>query len=135
MLDNIGLIAAYAGVGLILLAVGFYVLDILTGEGSLGEQVMNNANAALVAASSVLSLGLILWFAIFFTGAGWHHLDDVAVYGGVAIVIQAIGFKVLDLLTPGSLGDVCRAARTHAGAKVVAAMNVAVALIVAASLT
>src|SRR5215204_7294086 len=107
MLENVGLILAYSGVGLAILVAGFIVLDLLT-PGKLGELVMNrNPNAALLTAASLVSLGLILWFAIFFvpvtdndvseTGAvSWDGLLDVAVYGLVGVGVQAIGFLVLD---------------------------------------
>ena len=76
MFENVLLILAYTGVGLGILVVGFYVLDLLT-PGKLGEQVMEgNPGAALVSATSLVSLGVVMWFAIFFTGAGWEHLDD-----------------------------------------------------------
>ena len=54
-----------------------------------------------------MSLGLILYFAIHFTGAGWNGLDDAAVFGLVGVAVQAVGFVVLDLLIPGKLGKHC----------------------------
>jgi len=146
MLENVGLILAYSGVGIGILVVGFVVLDLLTPD-KLGKLVMDrNPNASLLAATSLLSLGLILWFAIFFvpatgneasdTGAiSWDGLDDVLVYGLVGVGVQAIGFLVLDLLTPGKLGVTCVEERFHTASWVTAAVNVSVALIVCASLT
>jgi len=146
MLENVGLILAYSGVGIGILVLGFIVLDLLT-PGKLGELVMNrNPNAALLSATSLASLGLILWFAIFFvpasgnelseTGAvSWDGLDDVLVYGLVGVGVQALGFLVLDLLTPGKLGVTCLDERFHSASWVTAAVNIATALIVCASLT
>jgi uncharacterized membrane protein YjfL (UPF0719 family) len=135
MLHNIGLILSYGGIGLGLLVVGFFVLDILT-PGRLGSLLMNrNENAALIAASNLACLGLIMWFAIFFTGAGYGRLDDFLVYGALGVVMQAVGFVVLDTITPGKLGDICHGNALHPAARLVAGMNLAVALIVCASLT
>jgi uncharacterized membrane protein YjfL (UPF0719 family) len=146
MLENVGLILAYSGVGIGILVLGFVVLDLLT-PGKLGGLVMDrNPNAALLSATSLVSLGLILWFAIFFvpasgnevsdTGAvSWDGLDDVLVYGLVGVGVQALGFLVLDLLTPGKLGVTCVEERFHTASWVTAAVNMATALIVCASLT
>jgi uncharacterized membrane protein YjfL (UPF0719 family) len=135
MLDLVGQVLAYSGVGLVVLIVGFFVIDALT-PGKLGALVMEgNPNAAVLAATALVSLGLILWFAIFFTGAGWHGLDDALVYGAVGVGAQAVGFVVLDLLTPGKLGVVCQEKKLHPATLVSAAVQVAVALVVCASLT
>ena len=142
-------VLAYAGAGVAILLAGFYVIDLLT-PGHLGRHVAaGNPNACLLAASALVSLGLVLWFAIFFTGRGWGGLDDVAIFGVVAIAAQALGFVLLDVLVPGDLrhaamgghrDDEGRAAlhdrpAFHAAAGVAAAVHVAVALVVCASLT
>jgi uncharacterized membrane protein YjfL (UPF0719 family) len=107
MLELVGQVLAYSGVGLAVLIAGFFVLDALT-PGNLGKLVVDgNPNAAVLAAATLVSLGLVLWFAIFFTGAGWDGLDDALVYGAVGVGAQLVGFMLLDLLTPGKLGDVC----------------------------
>jgi uncharacterized membrane protein YjfL (UPF0719 family) len=135
MLELVAQVLAYSGVGLVVLVVGFFVIDALT-PGRLGALVMDgNPNAAVLAATALVSLGLILWFAIFFTGAGWSGLDDAFVYGAVGVGAQAVGFVVLDLLTPGRLGVVCEAPALHPATFVSAAVQVATALVVCASLT
>ena len=64
-----------------MLVVGFIVLDLLT-PGQLGHHIMEgNPGAGLIAATALVSLGLILYFAIYFTGAGWNGLDDAAIFG------------------------------------------------------
>jgi uncharacterized membrane protein YjfL (UPF0719 family) len=135
MLELVGQVLAYSGVGLVVLVAGFVVIDALT-PGKLGALVMEgNPNAAVLAATALVSLGLILWFAIFFTGAGWQGLDDALIYGAVGVGAQAVGFVVLDLLTPGKLGVVCEEETLHPATFVSAAVQVAVALVVCASLT
>jgi hypothetical protein len=89
MLELVGQVLAYAGVGLGILIVGFFVLDLLT-PGNLGKLVIDgNPNAAVLTAATLLSLGLILWFAIFFTGGDWDGLDDTLVYGLVGVGAHA----------------------------------------------
>ena len=135
MLELVAQVLAYSGVGLVVLVAGFFVIDALT-PGRLGALVMDgNPNAAVLAATALVSLGLILWFAIFFTGAGWSGLDDALVYGAVGVAAQAVGFVVLDVLTPGRLGFVCDEPRLHPAALVSAAVQIATALVVCASLT
>jgi uncharacterized membrane protein YjfL (UPF0719 family) len=128
-------VLAYSGVGLAVLVVGFIVLDLLT-PGKLGQLVMEgNPGAGLLAASGLASLGLILYFAIHFTGAGWDGLDDAAVFGLVGVAVQAAGFFILDLLIPGQLGKYCFEPTLHPAAWVSAGIQVSVALVVCASLT
>jgi uncharacterized membrane protein YjfL (UPF0719 family) len=136
MLELIGQTLAYAGVGIGILAAGYFVLDALT-PGHLGQQVVEkgNMNAGVLLASALVSLGLVEYFAIHFTGAGWDGLDDAAVFGGVGLGLQALGFVLLDALTPGKLGDICMSERFHPAVLVSSAVQIGVALIVCASLT
>ena len=128
-------VLAYSGVGLVVLGIGFYVLDLLT-PGKLGHLVMEgNPGAGLLAATGLASLGLILYFAIHFTGAGWDGLDDAAIFGLVGVLVQAVGFFVLDMVIPGKLGDHCFNPTLHPAAYVTAGIQVSVALVVCASLT
>jgi uncharacterized membrane protein YjfL (UPF0719 family) len=131
-------VLAYTGVGLVILVIGFIALDLLT-PGRLGQHVMEgNRGAGLISATGLFSLGLILYFAIYYTGAGWSHLDDAAVYGLVGVVVQAVGFFVLDLLIPGKLAEHCfdtMGDRMHPAAYVTSGIQLAVALVICASLS
>jgi uncharacterized membrane protein YjfL (UPF0719 family) len=128
-------VLAYTGVGIGVLVAGFYVLDLLT-PGHLGKQVMEgNPGAALLSFTTLVSLGLVLWFAIFFTGAGWSGLDDALVFGAVGVAAQAAGYFILDLLIPGKLASHCFEPTLHPAAWVMGGVQIAVALVVSASLT
>ncbi|MBA3421224.1 MAG: DUF350 domain-containing protein [Thermoleophilaceae bacterium] len=140
MLELVAQILAYTGVGLVILVVGFFALDLIT-PGNLGKQVIEgNPNAALLSAATLASLGVVLWFAIFATDAGWAGLDETAVFGLVSVAAQAVCFLVLDLITPGKLGEELMSggsgagARIHPGTWVSASAQVAIALVIAASL-
>ncbi len=135
MIELIGQVLAYSGVGLAILVAGFFVIDALT-PGKLGKQVVEgNPNAAVLTGATIVSLGLVLWFAIYFTGAGWDGLGDVLVFGLVGVAVQGIGFFVLDLITPGKLGEELMQTTYHRATTVSASVQFAVALVVSASLT
>jgi uncharacterized membrane protein YjfL (UPF0719 family) len=128
-------VLAYTGVGLAVLVAGFLMLDAIT-PGKLGALVMEgNRGAGLLAGTSLFSLGLVLYFAIYFTGAGWNGLDDALVFGIVGVVVQAVGIFILDLLIPGRLAQHCFEPGPHPAAWVTAGIQLSVALIVCASLT
>jgi uncharacterized membrane protein YjfL (UPF0719 family) len=131
---------AYTGVGLIILIIGFFVLDLLTPGHLATEVVQGNKSAGVLAAVELMSLGLILWFAIYFNGGGWGALDDAAVFGLLGVAAQAASFKLIDLATPGHLavhswGDRDSHHRVTAAATWAAGAQVAVSLIVCAALT
>ena len=135
MLELVGQTLAYAGIGLAILVVGFLVMDALT-PGRLGHLVgAGNPNAALLGGTTLFALGLVMWFAIFFTGAGWGGLDDALVFGAVGVATQAVGFLVIEALIPGRLRDCVTAAALHPQTAVLSGAQVAIALVVCASLT
>lgn len=136
MLELVGQALAYSGVGLAILIAGYFLVDALT-PGHLGRQVWQeaNPNAGILLAAALISLGLIEWFAIFFTGGGWDGLDDALVFGLVGLVTQAIGYMVFDAVTPGKTGEMLHNPRFQPAAAVSAAVQLSVALVVCASLT
>lgn len=128
-------VLAYSAVGLVILVAGFVVMDLLT-PGKLGALVAaGNPNAGLLAATTLVALGLVMWFAIFFTGAGWSGLDDAAVFGAVGVATQAAGFGIVELLIPGPLRAVVDEPRLRPATAVLSGAQIAVALVVCASLT
>jgi uncharacterized membrane protein YjfL (UPF0719 family) len=134
MFESFLQVLAYTGVGLAVLVAGFLMLDAIT-PGKLGALVMEgNRGAGLLAGTGLFSLGLVLFFAIVFTGAGWDGLDDALVFGIVGVVVQALGIFILDLLIPGRLAQHCFEPE-HPAAWVTAGIQLSVALIVCASLT
>jgi uncharacterized membrane protein YjfL (UPF0719 family) len=135
MLELVGQTLAYAGVGLAILVAGFFVMDLLT-PGKLGDLIgQGNPNASILAATTLFALGLVMWFAIFFTGAGWDGLDDAIVFGLVGVGAQAVGFGIMELVIPGKLRDCVVDAAFHPQIAVLAGAQVAIALVVCASLT
>ncbi|MDQ1682615.1 MAG: hypothetical protein QOH99_1156 [Frankiaceae bacterium] len=137
MLASLGYAVAYAAVGLVILAVGYYVLDVLT-PGRLSSVIWEDrsTSAAIVASSGIVSLGGIVFTSIwtnassgFGSALGW-----TVAFGIVGVLMQMIAFVLLDLVTPGKLGDAVCAPGFHPASLVAGAMQVAVALIVVASI-
>lgn len=137
MLHALTMGAAYSALGIVLLAVGFVVVDLLT-PGSLGRHIYErrSLNAGIVVSAVFCALGAIMFTAIWTNGDGGDlvGLGWVAVFGVLGIVLQAVAFLVLDLLTPGSLREMVVERELHPGALVAAAAMIAVGAVVCASI-
>ena len=137
MLQSIGFAVAYTGVGIALLILGFFMLDLLT-PGHLGRHIAENrsVNAALVLSAGFLGQGLIVFASIWTnaTSAFGLALLYTVVFGILGVVLQAVAFLVLDLITPGKLGSHVMEVGFHPASLVLAAAQLAVALIIVASI-
>ena len=128
---------AFAGVGALVLALGYVVLDAIT-PGNLRHLVYtdHNTNAAVLAGANVLALGAIVTTAIVTSddqlGKG---VVDAAVYGLLGIALLALAFKVLDLLTPGDLGQICTDPQGTPAVYVTAAFQIALGAVLAAAIS
>ena len=137
MLESIGYAVAYTGVGIALLTLGFFTLDLLT-PGHLGRHIYENrsVNAALTLASGFLGQGLIVFASIWTnaTSGFGRALLYTVVFGVLGVVLQAVAFLVLDLITPGRLGSHLMEPVFHPASLVSAAVQLAVAAIIVASI-
>lgn len=137
LLDGLLSTVAFAVVGLLLLVAGFFMLDLLT-PGKLAHKIFteHNRDAALVLASSLLSLGMIVAMAIWQAdGDTWENLVDTLAYGLVGVALLGLAFVVLDLVTPGKLGELVTDEKDDPAVWVTVAMQLAIGLVVVASLT
>jgi uncharacterized membrane protein YjfL (UPF0719 family) len=137
VLASIGYAVAYTGVGIVLLTLGFLALDLLT-PGRLGRHIHEerSVNAGIVLAAGFFAQGLVIFSAIWTnatSGFGAALLYTV-VFGVLGVVLQAVAFVVLDLLTPGKLGQHVTEVPFHPASLVLAAVQLAVAAIVVASI-
>ena len=137
MLASIGYAVAYTGVGIALLVLGYYVLDLLT-PGHLGKHIYENrsVNAALTLSAGFLGQGAIVFASIWTnatSGFGLALLYTV-VFGVLGVVLQAVAFLVLDLISPGRLGEHLTDVAFHPASLVSAAAQLAVAVIIVASI-
>ncbi|MBQ1072853.1 DUF350 domain-containing protein [Micromonospora sp. C31] len=121
-------------VGVALMAAGFGLVDVLT-PGRLRELiwVRRNGNAALLLAANQLGIAGIVFTAILTSYSDFARgLASTLVFGLVGLGIMALAFLVLDLLTPGKLGEIVCSDEPHPAARVSAATHFGAALIVCA---
>ncbi len=121
-------------VGVGLLAAGFGLVDLLT-PGRLRELIWErrNANAALLLTANQLGIAAIVFTAILTSYSDFAKgLASTLVFGLIGLGIMALAFLVLDLLTPGKLGEIICSEEPHPAARVSAATHFGAALIVCA---
>jgi uncharacterized membrane protein YjfL (UPF0719 family) len=137
VLASIGYAVAYTGVGIVLLTLGFAVLDLLT-PGRLGRHIHEerSVNAGLVLATGFLGQGAVVFAAIWTnaTSGFGEALLYTVVFGVLGVLLQAVAFVVLDLITPGKLGGHVTEVAFHPASLVLAAVQLSVAAIVVASI-
>ena len=128
---------AYSAIGIILMVLGYFLVDLLT-PGKLGEiiWVHRNRNAALLLSSNSLGVGLIV------VGAIWASSGDLVegivstlVFGVIGLAAMAVSFIVMDLLTPGKLGEICTSEEPQPAVWVNSAMHLAVGGVIAMALS
>lgn len=136
LLRDAGAIAAFGAVGLVLMGLGYALIDVLT-PGKLHELIWErrNANASLLVAANTLSVALIVVTAVrsSYDGLG-DGLVSTLVYGVMGLAIMAVCFLVVDAATPGKLGELLTGEDRHPAVWVTAAAHLGVALIVCAAI-
>ncbi|MFF3869541.1 DUF350 domain-containing protein [Micromonospora sp. NPDC001898] len=121
-------------VGVGLMAAGFGLVDLLT-PGKLRELiwVRRNTNAGLLLAANQLGIAGIVFTAILTSYSDFAKgLASTVIFGLIGLLVMALAFFVLDLLTPGRLGEVICSDEPHPAAWVSAATHFGAALIVCA---
>ena len=128
---------AYGALGLVLLALGYFVIDLLT-PGRLSDLIYRdrNWNAAAVAASGLVAIATINVTAII---TSHDDLDKglayAATFGVLGVVLLAVSFVVVDKFTPGELGEIVCAPERHPAVVVTVVNHIAVGAIVAAAIS
>ncbi|MET8543362.1 DUF350 domain-containing protein [Kitasatospora sp. NPDC004799] len=136
ILHGLGAAAAYGALGVVLLLLGIGLVDVLT-PGRLGHQIWveRNRNAAVLLSSALLGIGGIVFTAIMYTYADFGKgLVSTACYGLLGLLLMAVAFWLVDLLTPGKLGEILVDPEPHPAVWVSAACNIAVAAVVSAAI-
>jgi formate-dependent nitrite reductase membrane component NrfD len=137
VLASIGYAVAYTAVGLALLALGYLALDLLT-PGHLGRHIYEDrsVSAAVVLAAGFLAQGAVVFTTIWTnaTSGFGRALLYTVVFGVLGVLLQAGAFLVLDLLTPGKLGQLVTEVAFHPASLVSAAAQLSVAAIIVASI-
>jgi len=105
---DLAVVAAYGTVGVALMAVGYVLVDVAT-PGSLRELIWarRNRNAALLLASGLAGVATIVTAAIAAAdGEFWTGLLGALGYGIVGLGLMAVAFLLIDVVTPGRLGEI-----------------------------
>ena len=128
---------SYGAVGIVLMAVGYLLVDLAT-PGKLHELIWTdrNRNAALVLASNLLGVGIIVTAAIVASDDDFAKgIVGAALYGVVGLLIMAVAFVLLDVVTPGRLGEILVDPQPHPATWVSAVIHVAAGAIIAAAIS
>ncbi|HLU70849.1 MAG TPA: DUF350 domain-containing protein [Nonomuraea sp.] len=128
-----GAIASYAAVGVILMIIGFYVIDLATpGRLSQVIRTQRNPNATLLASSAMAAVGLIVAASIWSSGGRLAEgLAGTAVFGLVGIVVQTLAMLLFDRVAGISVRELVKEPELQPGAKLLAVTHVAIGLITA----
>ena len=130
-------ILLYSVVGVVLMALGFVLVDLVT-PGNLRKQVWreHNRNGAVLLASNMVSLGMIVAAAIYFSeGNLVLGLASSFMYGIIGLIVMGLSFVLLDVMTPGKLGKILITHENHPAVWVSASVHFAVGLIIVAGLS
>ncbi|WP_330474045.1 DUF350 domain-containing protein [Terrabacter sp. C0L_2] len=137
LLVHTGYALVYAVVGIAVLGLGYAALDLVT-PGHLGSHIWTerSVNAAIVLAAGLLGLGFVVFAAIWTnaTGSLGVALGWTVVFGVLGVLLQALAFRLLDLVTPGDMAELVTQREFHPASVVAAAVQLAVSLIVVASI-
>lgn len=128
---------AYGVVGVALMAVGYVLVDVAT-PGKLHELIWveRNRNAALLLASNLAGVGIIVVAAIAASADDFTlGLVGAAAYGILGLVIMAASFLLLDMATPGRLGEILVDPEPHPAVWVSAVVHLATGAIIAAAIS
>ncbi|KKK07050.1 DUF350 domain-containing protein [Micromonospora sp. HK10] len=128
---------AYGVVGVALMAVGYVLVDVAT-PGKLHELIWveRNRNAALLLASNLAGVGIIVVAAIAASADDFAlGLIGAAAYGILGLVIMAASFLLLDMATPGRLGEILVDPEPHPAVWVSAVVHLATGAIIAAAIS
>ncbi len=132
---GVGAILLYAVLGVLLMLIGFWAIDITT-PGKLNQMVRAGLpNSALVTAAGMISMAFIVLTAIYnSTGTLLEGLLGALVFGLVGIVAQVGGVRLLEWVTGIRIGEVLHAETLEPQAFVVAAAHLALGLVVAVAI-
>ena len=127
----------YFVVGMAVLLVGFYVVDVLT-PGKLRQLVFidRRPNAVVVAGAMYMALTVVIITAIVnsYSQLG-QGLVGVAVYGLMGVILLGIALLAMHLLIPGSFHEHIDEPELHPGSFAVALILLAVGGVTAAAVS
>lgn len=126
-------IVSYAALGVILLIIGFYVIDlVIPGKLSRLIKEERNPNATLLTGSGLAAVGLIVAASIWSSGGALHEgLLATFVFGLVGIAVQTVAMVAFDKVAGISVRDLVTEPELQPGARLLAVTHLAIGLITA----
>lgn len=131
---GVGAIILYAVLGVLLMLLGFYCVD-LTTPGPLSRQVRAGLPGAVaVTAAGMLGISFVVLASIISSsGVLADGLASTAVWGIIGVFAQVLGARLLEWVTGIDMRALLAAERMTAQAWLVAIVHVALGLVVAAA--
>ncbi|MFC9898253.1 DUF350 domain-containing protein [Nocardia sp. NPDC127579] len=130
--EGVGAIILYAIVGLVLMLIGFYAIDLTTPGRLRGLVAAGKPNAIVVTAAGLISMAFIVVIAIFTSGGALlEGLLASTVFGLVGIAAQVISVRVLERAIGIDIGKAMHSDTFSPSSLVVAAAHFALGLVVA----
>ncbi|MCG5219588.1 DUF350 domain-containing protein [Streptosporangium sp. KLBMP 9127] len=137
LVENLGrgalAILAYATLGVLLLIIGFYVID-LAIPGKLRDLIKSerNPNATMLTSSGLAAVGFIVAASIWSSGGALHEgLLATLVFGLVGIAVQTVAMLLLDQITGISVRDLVKEPELQPGTRLLAVTHLVLGLITA----
>ncbi|WP_349827117.1 DUF350 domain-containing protein [Brevibacterium litoralis] len=136
LLVECGIVLAYAAAGLILMLVGYGVVDLLT-PGKLHELLWGekSKNAVALVSSNLFGVAIIAATAIRASADDfmWGIISTV-VYGVIGILIMALSFLVIDWMTPAPIAEMVHLDTLHPAIFVNVSAHLGIAVVMASAL-
>jgi uncharacterized membrane protein YjfL (UPF0719 family) len=136
LVTDLAVTLGYAAVGIVLMGIGAVLVDLAT-PGSLRHLIWHerNANAAILLASNLVAVGTIATTAIVASDGDFlRGIASTAGYGLIGLLVMTVAFVVLDLATPGKLGELLVHPQAHPAVWISAVVHLAVGAIIAAAI-
>jgi Domain of Unknown Function (DUF350) len=132
---GVGAMWLYAAVGLVLMVIGFYAID-LTTPGPLRQMVkQGKPNAVVISAAGIVSMAFIVVLAIYGSGGKLAEgLTATAVFGLVGIAAQVVMMRVATMVLGLNMSGCLEAEGFRHESLMVAAAQFALGLVVAVAI-
>lgn len=129
----------YGVVGTIIMLLGYLITDLLT-PGKLHTLIWEdrNRNAILLVSANTFGSAIVVVSAILssYSELGLvPGLISAAVFGLIGLVVMALSFLLIDLLTPAKVSHIISSAEWHPATWVNATAHVSIAMVVAAAIS
>ncbi len=127
----------YGAEGILLMVIGYAVIDLLT-PGNLGRILVEerNRDAGFIVAAALIGIGAIVTVAIYSAeGNLGQGLLQAGGYGLVGVFLMGVAFKVIDLITPDRLGHIVMSSEHQPVTYMISASLMALGAILAAAIS